>query len=76
MDYTKIRSQHQSNYWYNDGLEKGTDPGSVRGHYSLFGEVLQYNRENIAARNLLGLGLLRTGRESRRRWWSGSSARI
>ncbi len=31
MDY-KQKLEYQSNYWYNDGLKKDADPGSVRGN--------------------------------------------
>lgn len=53
MDYTK-KVQHQSNYWYNDGLEKA-QIRDLSGAITSLRRSLQYNRENIAARNLLGL---------------------
>lgn len=53
MDYTK-KLLYQSNYWYNDGLKKA----KIRDMSSAIASLrrsLQYNKENIAARNLLGL---------------------
>ncbi|MDD2979014.1 MAG: tetratricopeptide repeat protein [Hespellia sp.] len=44
----------QSNYWYNDGLSKA-QMHDMSGAITSLRRSLQYNRENIAARNLLGL---------------------
>ena len=53
MDYaTKLL--YQSNYWYNDGLKKATIR-DLSGAMASLKKSLQYNRDNIAARNLLGL---------------------
>ncbi len=53
MDYaTKV--MYQSNAWYNDGLKKATIRDLTGAIVSLK-KSLQYNRDNIAARNLLGL---------------------
>ena len=53
MDYaTKLL--YQSNYWYNDGLKKATIR-DLSGAMTSLKKSLQYNRDNIAARNLLGL---------------------
>ncbi len=53
MDYTK-KILYQSNYWYNDGLRKA-QIRDMSGAIVSLRRSLQYNRENIAARNLLGL---------------------
>ncbi len=53
MDYT-TKLLYQSNYWYNDGLKKA-QIYDLTGAISSLRKSLQYNRSNIAARNLLGL---------------------
>lgn len=53
MDYTK-KIVYQSNYWYNDGLRKAK-ARDMSGAVVSLRRSLQFNRENIAARNLLGL---------------------
>ena len=53
MDYTK-KIMYQSNTWYNDGLRKA-QVRDMSGAIVSLQQSLQYNRENIAARNLLGL---------------------
>ena len=53
MDYTK-KIMYQSNTWYNDGLRKA-QVRDMSGAIISLQQSLQYNRENIAARNLLGL---------------------
>lgn len=53
MDYMK-KLAYQSNYWYNDGLKKAKIR-DMSGAIVSLRKSLQYNRENIAARNLLGL---------------------
>lgn len=53
MDYRK-KIVYQSNYWYNDGLRKAQIRDMTGAIVSLR-RSLQFNRENIAARNLLGL---------------------
>lgn len=53
MDYTK-KIIYQSNYWYNDGLKKA-QIRDMSGAVVSLRKSLQYNRGNIAARNLLGL---------------------
>ena len=53
MDYTK-KVVYQSNYWYNDGLRKA-QIRDMSGAIASLRRSLQFNRENIAARNLLGL---------------------
>lgn len=53
MEYTK-KLIYQSNYWYNDGLAKA-NIRDMSGAMVSLRRSLQYNRENIAARNLLGL---------------------
>lgn len=53
MDYTK-KIVYQSNYWYNDGLRKA-QIRDMSGAITSLRRSLQFNRENIAARNLLGL---------------------
>lgn len=50
--YEKI--VYQSNYWYNDGLRKAKIR-DMSGAIMSLRKSLQFNRENIAARNLLGL---------------------
>ena len=53
MDYTK-KLVYQSNYWYNDGLQKAKIR-DLSGAVTSLKRSLQFNRENIMARNLLGL---------------------
>ena len=53
MDYRK-KIVYQSNYWYNDGLRKA-QIRDMSGAIASLRSSLQFNRENIAARNLLGL---------------------
>ena len=53
MDYRKKIVYH-SNYWYNDGLRKA-QIRDMSGAIASLRKSLQFNRENIAARNLLGL---------------------
>ena len=53
MEYTE-KILHQSNYWYNDGLRKAKIR-DISGAVQSLKRSLQYNRENILARNLLGL---------------------
>lgn len=53
MDYTKKITYH-SNYWYNDGLKRAQIRDTSGAIVSLR-RSLQYNRGNVAARNLLGL---------------------
>ena len=53
MDYTK-KLALRSNYWYNDGLRKA-NIRDLSGAIVSLRRSLQYNRENIMARNLLGL---------------------
>lgn len=53
MEYTK-RFLYQSNQWYNDGLKKA-NIHDLSGAIISLKKSLQYNRDNIAARNLLGL---------------------
>ena len=53
MDYTK-KIIYQSNYWYNDGLGKA-QIRDMSGAITSLRRSLQYNRGNVAARNLLGL---------------------
>jgi len=45
---------YQSHYWYNDGLRKA-NIRDLTGAVASLRRSLQYNRGNIAARNLLGL---------------------
>ena len=55
MEYEyKQKIIYQSNYWYNDGLRKA-NMFDMSGAITSLRRSLQYNRENIAARNLLGL---------------------
>ena len=53
MDYTK-KIIRQSNAWYNDGLGKARIR-DMSGAIQSLRRSLQYNRDNIMARNLLGL---------------------
>lgn len=53
MEYTK-KLIYQSNSWYNDGLAKAKIR-DLSGAMTSLKKSLQFNRENIAARNLLGL---------------------
>lgn len=53
MEYTQ-KLVYQSNYWYNDGLKRARIR-DMSGAVASLKKSLQYNRENIAARNLLGL---------------------
>lgn len=53
MDYTK-KIMYQSNYWYNDGLRKA-QIRDLSGAIVSLRRSLQFNKGNIAARNLLGL---------------------
>lgn len=53
MDYT-TKLSYQSMYWYNDGLKKAKIR-DLSGAVTSLKKSLQYNRDNIAARNLLGL---------------------
>lgn len=53
MDYAK-KIVYQSNYWYNDGLKRA-QIRDMSGAIDSLRRSLQFNSENIAARNLLGL---------------------
>lgn len=53
MDYTR-KIINQSNAWYNDGLRKAQQR-ELSGAIKSLRRSLKYHRENIAARNLLGL---------------------
>ena len=53
MEYTK-KFLYQSSQWYNDGLKKATIR-DLSGAVVSLKKSLQYNRDNIPARNLLGL---------------------
>lgn len=53
MEYTK-RFLYLSNQWYNDGLKKA-NIRDLSGAILSLKKSLQYNRDNVAARNLLGL---------------------
>ncbi len=53
MDYT-TKLSYQSMYWYNDGLKKAKIR-DLSGAITSLRKSLQYNRGNIASRNLLGL---------------------
>lgn len=53
MEYTQ-KVVYQSNYWYNDGLKKAKIR-DMSGAVTSLKKSLQFNSENIAARNLLGL---------------------
>ena len=50
MDYS-TKLIYQSNFWYNDGLKKA-NIRDLSGAIVSLRKSLQYNRENIAARNL------------------------
>ena len=69
MDYT-TKLAYQSNYWYNDGLNKANIRDLTVAITSLK-KSLQYNRDNIASRNLLGLVCMderRCGTEALAEW--------
>ncbi|MFV0363365.1 MAG: hypothetical protein ACK5LL_09815 [Suipraeoptans sp.] len=53
MEYTK-KVISQSNHWYNDGLKKA-NIRDLSGAVTSLRSSLNYNRDNVAARNLLGL---------------------
>ena len=53
MEYTK-RFLYQSNQWYNDGLKKA-NIRDLSGAIQSLKKSLYYNRDNVRARNLLGL---------------------
>lgn len=53
MEYTN-KFSYQSNQWYNDGLKKAKIR-DLSGATASLRKSLQYNRANVAARNLLGL---------------------
>ena len=53
MEYTK-KLVYLSNQWYNDGLKKA-NIRDLSGAVISLRRSLQFNRDNIAARNLLGL---------------------
>lgn len=53
MEYAK-KLVYLSNHWYNDGLNKA-NIRDLSGAVSSLKKSLQYNRDNIASRNLLGL---------------------
>ena len=53
MDYS-TKLIYQSNFWYNDGLRKA-NIRDLSGAIVSLRRSLQYNRSNVAARNLLGL---------------------
>lgn len=53
MEYTK-KFLYLSNQWYNDGLNKA-NIRDLSGAVVSLKKSLQYNRDNVAARNLLGL---------------------
>ncbi len=53
VEYTK-RFIYLSNQWYNDGLKKA-NIRDLSGAITSLKTSLQFNRDNIAARNLLGL---------------------
>lgn len=53
MKYTK-KFLYQSNQWYNDGLKKA-NIRDLSGAIVSLKKSLQYNRDNVPARNLLGL---------------------
>lgn len=53
MDYS-TKLVYQSNFWYNDGLKKA-NIRDLSGAIVSLRRSLQYNRDNVAARNLLGL---------------------
>lgn len=53
MEYAK-KLVYLSNQWYNDGLKKA-NIRDLSGAVTSLKKSLQYNRDNIASRNLLGL---------------------
>lgn len=53
MEYAK-KLVYLSNQWYNDGLKKA-NIRDLSGAVASLKKSLQYNRDNIASRNLLGL---------------------
>ena len=53
VDYTK-KFIILSNQWYNDGLKKA-NIRDLSGAITSLKKSLQFNRDNVAARNLLGL---------------------
>ncbi|MEE1315295.1 MAG: hypothetical protein UHS49_05980 [Faecalimonas sp.] len=53
VEYTK-KFLYQSNQWYNDGLKKA-NIRDLSGAIVSLKKSLQYNRDNVPARNLLGL---------------------
>ena len=53
VDYTK-KFSYLSNQWYNDGLKKA-NIRDLSGAITSLKKSLQFNRDNVAARNLLGL---------------------
>ena len=53
MEYAK-KLVYLSNQWYNDGLKKA-NIRDLSGAITSLKKSLQYNRDNIASRNLLGL---------------------
>ena len=53
LEYTK-KFIYLSNQWYNDGLKKA-NIRDLSGAIISLKKSLQFNRDNIAARNLLGL---------------------
>ena len=53
LEYTK-KFIYLSNQWYNDGLKKA-NIRDLSGAILSLKKSLQYNRDNVAARNLLGL---------------------
>ncbi len=53
MDYAE-KLVYQSNYWYNEGLEKARIR-DMSGAAAALRRSLQYNRANVASMNLLGL---------------------
>ncbi len=54
MNDVTMKIVYQSNYWYNDGLAKAR-VRDMSGAIASLKKSLQYNRANLAARNLLGL---------------------
>ena len=53
MEYAK-KLVYLSNQWYNDGLKRASIR-DLSGAVTSLKRSLQYNRDNIASRNLLGL---------------------
>ena len=53
LEHTK-NDTYQSNYWYNDGLTK-SEVHDLSGALESLEKSLEYNEQNIDARNLLGL---------------------